>query len=138
MIHDCGTVRSNLFHELIASYVHGLNTSCPIDVPCAGGGLLLDLQGNVTAKLAELMNEPCDEVFPEYITVMISNGKTIRRGYSRELCLWSQYIVVCMLVFLDKAFKGISIEELECFTLWLMCSIVVFISSSCKTLLPPT
>ena len=35
-------------------------------------------QGAVTKKLEELMDEPCDEVFPEYITVMVSNGKTIR------------------------------------------------------------
>lgn len=37
-------------------------------------------QGAVTAKLSEVLGEPCDEVFPEYITVMISNGKTIRCG----------------------------------------------------------
>lgn len=35
-------------------------------------------QGAVTKKLEELMKEPCDDVFPEYITVMVSNGKTIR------------------------------------------------------------
>lgn len=35
-------------------------------------------KGAVTKKLEELMEEPCDEVFPEYITVMVSNGKTIR------------------------------------------------------------
>lgn len=34
----------------------------------------------MTEKLTELMEEPCDEVFPEYITVMVSNGKTIRCG----------------------------------------------------------
>lgn len=36
------------------------------------------MQAAVTTKLSELMDEPCDEVFPEYITVMVSNGKTIR------------------------------------------------------------
>lgn len=35
-------------------------------------------QTAVTKKLEQLMDEPCDEVFPEYITVMVTNGKTIR------------------------------------------------------------
>lgn len=39
---------------------------------------LNSVKGAVTTKLEELMEEPCDEVFPEYITVMVSNGKTIR------------------------------------------------------------
>lgn len=39
---------------------------------------LNSVKGAVTTKLGELMDEPCDEVFPEYITVMVSNGKTIR------------------------------------------------------------
>lgn len=39
---------------------------------------LIAVKGTVTEKLGELMDEPCDEVFPEYVTVMVSNGKTIR------------------------------------------------------------
>ncbi|CAM9826952.1 unnamed protein product, partial [Discosporangium mesarthrocarpum] len=39
---------------------------------------LAETKEAVQEKLAELMGEPCDEVFPEYVLAMVTNGKTIR------------------------------------------------------------